>query len=70
MSVEEIAPTLFDLIVHMKKIIGIAAFVAAIVMACVEPDDNASVMAVLIYATIFLLLLVTAVLCINTEEKK
>ena len=54
----------------MKKIIGIAAFVAAIVMACVEPDDNASVMAVLIYATIFLLLLVTAVLCINTEEKK
>lgn len=54
----------------MKKIIGIAAFVAAIVMACVEPDENASVMAVLIYATIFLLLLLIAVLCIAKTQKK
>ena len=54
----------------MKKIIGIAAFAAAMVIACVEPDENASVMAVLIYATIFLLLLLIAVLCIVTEEKE
>lgn len=54
----------------MKKIIGIAAFAAAMVMACAEPDESASVEAVLMYATVFLSLLAAAVLCINTEKKE
>lgn len=54
----------------MKKRIGYAAFAAAMVTACAEPDESASVEAVLIYATVFLSLLVAAVLCINAEKKK
>lgn len=54
----------------MKKTIGYAAFAVAMVMACVEPDESASVEAVLIYATVFLSLLLAAVLCITKTEKK
>lgn len=54
----------------MKKRIGYAALAVAILVACAEPDESASVEAVLIYATVFLSLLVAAVLCINAEKKK
>ena len=54
----------------MKKTIGYAAFAAAMVISCVEPDESASVEAVFIYATVFLSLLLTAVLCIAKSKKK
>lgn len=51
------------------KTIGYAAFTAAIVVACAEPDESASIGAVMIYAAVFMGLMVVSLVCLTSKKK-